>query len=125
MSVDVNNISINIAPEGFDGWLDYADMLQELADELDAFRNCHRSSLQSAQRNRLRLETNEIRQKARAIATISAINTLQNFEQDLASLREITGKIDKFIKKVENVQAIISGIGEIMGVITNILTLVA
>jgi hypothetical protein len=124
MAVDIDRISINTDPNGFDSWLDYADMLQELADELDAFRNVHRNRLEKSQRNNIRFGANRLRQEARTIATLSAIKVLEDAKHELEKLRAATGKMDELIQDINNAKDIISGIGEIFNVISNILTLV-
>lgn len=121
MTVDLNSLSINTDKSGFDSLFDYSDMLQELADELDAFRNIYRSQLSSSQRNRLRSDTNKIRQGARDLATITAIELLTTLNSELDELRGITQKIDGLITDIQKAQDVISGVAEVVDLITNIL----
>jgi hypothetical protein len=121
MAVDLKRISINTASQGFHDWLDYADMLQELADEVYAFLNTHRDVLDSSQKAYLRSTSDELRQLARKIATIAAINILQDFQDELKILRAETQKIDNLVIDINNTKVIISGLAKILTVITGIL----
>jgi hypothetical protein len=122
MTVDINSISINT--EGLETGFDYADMLQELADEVDAFRNTYRDKLTQQQRDRLRSFASRIREEAARFAVIIAIELLEQLEPELNKIRLETRKLDDLLTDIKNTKAIISGLAEIIGVLVNILSFI-
>lgn len=124
MAIDINAISINV--NGLDDWFDYAEVLQELADEVDAFRQNNRDKLSNEQKKSLRFYAKKIRKYASDdIATIAAIEKLEELDTELTQLKDAVKKIDGFLAAVTNTKKAISGLAEIVGVIVNIIDLVA
>lgn len=124
MAIDINVISINV--NGVDSWLDYADILQEIADEVDAFRQNYRDKLSQEQKKNLRYYSKKIRKYARDdIATITAIEKLVELDAELAQLKDAVKKVDSFLTNVANTKKAISGLAEIVGFIINIIDLAA
>ena len=124
MAINLNAISINV--QGLDTWLDYAEVLQELADEADAFRQNNRDKLNSEQKKTLRFYSKKIRKYASDdIATIAAIEKLEELDTELTQLKDAIKKVDGFLADLTNANKAISGLAEVVGVIVNIIDFVA
>lgn len=121
MVVDINSISINV--EGDFTPLDYADMLQELADEIDIFRRTYRNKLSREKKDQLRCRAEFIRDSAVEISNIAGIEMLEGLDEKLKELKNITKELDNFLTRVENIRGIISALADIFNLINNILRL--
>lgn len=119
MAVDIKVISINI--NGVDTWFEYGDILQELADKVDAFRRNYRDALLPEQRDKFRDYSERIRDNATQIATIGAIELLTQLEQQLTQLKNLTKTIDELINDITNMQEVILGLAEVVNLTLNIL----
>jgi hypothetical protein len=115
-------MSINM--NGVDTWFEYADICQEIADKLDAFRRNNRGDLNQAQRNNLRFYAEKIREYARDIATIKAIDLLTVLNPQLEKLKDAIKKVDDLLLDVNNTKKIISGIADVFNIIVKILSFV-
>jgi hypothetical protein len=124
VAVDINAISINTDPSGFDNLFDYADMLRELAEEVDAFRNTYRSRLTVPERDRLRDYADRMSEDARRLAVNVAVNVLNQLQPELDRIRSETRKLDDFLTDFKNTQAIISGLANTIGLLVNILSII-
>jgi DNA anti-recombination protein RmuC len=123
VAVNINAISINTDPSGFDSLFDYADMLRELAEEVDAFRNTYRDQLKE-QRDQLREYADRISEDASRLAVNVAIGVLTTLQPQLEQIRSETRKLDDFLTDVKNAQAIISGLATTIGLLGNILSII-
>jgi methyl-accepting chemotaxis protein len=123
VAVDIKVISINTDSNGFDNLFDYADMLQELADEVAAFRNTHRDGLNVQERDQLRSFASQIRAGAVTLAVAVSIQKINELQPDLDKIRSETSKLDNFLTNIANVKAIISGLARTINLLGNILSL--
>lgn len=114
---------MTINTNGVDTLFKYGDMLQELANKVDAFRRNYRDTLSSEQRDKLRDYSERIRQNANQIAIFAAIELLTRLESQLTQLKNLTKKVDELMNNIKNLQEVISGLAEIAQLTLNILSL--
>ncbi len=119
MAINLNLLSINV--KEVDTWFECAEMLKLLADKVDIFRQNFRGILNQRQRDKLRSFSQSLRDKSVDITTISAISFLETPDSELRQLKQAISQIDQLLNDIINTLSIISGLANILGLITNIL----
>lgn len=123
MAIDIRTMSINV--KGIDNWFDYADVLQELADEVTNYQRTYRDSLSTEQKNNLRAYANQIRDNAENLATKAAILKLENHQTELSQLKSAIAETDNFLTEVKNAQQVVATLAKVIDITVDILKFAA
>jgi hypothetical protein len=101
-----------------DLWFEYADLLQDLADVCDRLRR--RGDLNPQQKAQLKFRADRLRGDAITWATTAGTSLLDSLEEELLKLKKEIAKLEALESEIKDVQGFISGVAEVIGVVTNI-----
>jgi|GEM_PF-5741368 len=112
----------NFDVKDVDLWFEYSDLLQDLADVCDKLRR--RGSLNTQEKEILKFLAEQLRGYAITWATTAGEKLLGSLDLDLIALKVGIAKLEALEAEISDVKAFISGVAEVIGLVTNIFKLI-